>query len=238
MSPYVVGVDGCRSGWLACRLAIAHASYSFAIYDSFERLLAAEREAAVIAIDIPIGLNDDWTPRACDREARKLLGRQGSSVFPAPPRSLLKEATYAQALEKSRVCFDCGLSKQIFHIFRKIDEVDSAFRVNRQLPVFEVHPEICFRQLKGDHLSHSKKTAEGYEERRSLLEQSGVNLPSSDKWRADLGFHAKQVSRDDVPDAAVAALTARRASQREPVFMPAGPTHDACGIRMQLLLMQ
>jgi len=114
VKPYVVGVDGCRSGWLACRLATTSASHSFVIYESFDKLLAGEREAAILAVDIPIGLNDDWTPRICDRAGRKLLGKQGSSVFPAPPRPLLKEDTYPKALKKSRDSFGRGLSKQTF----------------------------------------------------------------------------------------------------------------------------
>src|SRR5271157_3482359 len=46
----------------------------------------------IIAIDIPIGLLDAYEigGRACDRAARKFLGKpRGNSIFPAPVRPVL-----------------------------------------------------------------------------------------------------------------------------------------------------
>jgi predicted RNase H-like nuclease len=236
LSNYVLGVDGCKGGWLACRLATATNSFVFRIYKTFAELLAAEKRAASIAVDIPIGLRNDWTPRACDKEARRLLGARASSVFPAPPRSLLRAASYPAALKQSISTFGRGLSQQTFHIFKKILEVENALRSHDSIPVFEVHPELCFRILKKEDLLHGKKTREGYEERRALLRTyCRLNLPAVDGWRSELSFRGAQVSRDDVLDAAIAAVTALKIFRGEASSIPAKPEQDQFGIGMQML---
>ncbi len=54
---FVVGVDGCRGGWLAVKLSLTRrlGSRSF----SFLLLWESYQDAALILVDIPIGLLED-----------------------------------------------------------------------------------------------------------------------------------------------------------------------------------
>jgi predicted RNase H-like nuclease len=84
----LMGIDGCRGGWLVAASDTALSALRFSVVEDLEPLIAgAERSGALMAIDMPIGLADGG-PRTCDLEARRMLGRpRGSSVFPAPCRA-------------------------------------------------------------------------------------------------------------------------------------------------------
>jgi len=110
-----------------------------------------------VLIDIPIGLIDG--PRACDLEARKLLGARKSSVFPAPPRRLLRATRYRG---------QCSV--QLWNILYKIREVDAAMSPRLQRRVREAHPECSFALLNDGPLRFSKKSPGGLAERRALME--------------------------------------------------------------------
>ncbi|MBW3631957.1 MAG: DUF429 domain-containing protein [Chloroflexi bacterium] len=83
----VVGVDGCREGWVAVtwdtEARTPQEALSARVHTSFMDLLDACQEAMAIGVDIPIGLSES-EPRQCDIAARKVLGPRRSSVFPAP----------------------------------------------------------------------------------------------------------------------------------------------------------
>jgi predicted RNase H-like nuclease len=80
---YVAGVDGCRAGWVAFKVEVPSFATSDDVVDLAELLSKRPNELSCIAIDIPIGLLNG--SRACDKAARKLLGRpRGSSVFAVP----------------------------------------------------------------------------------------------------------------------------------------------------------
>lgn len=142
-------MDGCRGGWV-----IASAD-GLRVVPSFAEIVAEGFELALI--DVPIGLLESG-PRACDVEARKLLGPRRSSVFPAPPRRLLSAAKYAG---------QCSI--QLWNILAKIREVDSALTPRLQTRIREAHPECSFRLLHGGPLPHPKKAAQGLALRRRLL---------------------------------------------------------------------
>ena len=67
--------------------------------------------------------------------------------------------------------------------------------------VIEVHPEVCFRAMKGEPLDYSKHSWNGQAERRRLIAGAGIDLP-------DHILDAGKVPSDDLLDAAVAAWTA------------------------------
>lgn len=107
----VLGVDGCRAGWV-----VAGAADGPVVVPAFVDVLALAGDDSIVGVDIPIGLAEAG-PRACDMEARRLLGRgRGSSVFPAPSRSSLAWSTWADAT---------GMSRQTFNILAKVREVDA-----------------------------------------------------------------------------------------------------------------
>ena len=83
-------LDGCRAGWVAAgknselngkdRVFIK-------LYESIEELWQEQGDAHLILIDIPMGLKEKGPKeRRCDKEARALLDRFKSSIFPYPYR--------------------------------------------------------------------------------------------------------------------------------------------------------
>src|SRR2546423_15369055 len=92
MSEHVGGVNGCRGGWLVCRMNARNGTVDrLAVATSFIQISEREDSARYIAIDIPIGLPEPGKARRCDLEARRLLTRvRASSVFPARPACFLR----------------------------------------------------------------------------------------------------------------------------------------------------
>jgi len=153
----VAGVDGCRGGWIIATTAGVRVS---------ARLDAGG--VTHMGVDMPIGLSDAG-PRVCDIEARKFLGRDGSSVFPAPPRAILGCVDYRTALDVARSTTGRGISKQTFNITAKVAELDWLIQSGTDCEIVEVHPECSFRTLNAGEPLPSKKTALGQELRRQLL---------------------------------------------------------------------
>ena len=116
----LAGVDGCRAGWVLARSDLALHVLDFDLYESFAELLAAHSDPdTLIVVDIPMGLPRSG-PRACDIEARKLLGPgRASSVFPAPSRAALAAGTYTEASSANCAATGRGLSRQSYGILPK-----------------------------------------------------------------------------------------------------------------------
>jgi predicted RNase H-like nuclease len=238
MSAYVLGIDGCRSGWLACKFQLETREPDFRVFRSFAEILSSHENAKFIAVDIPIGLRDDARPRHCDIEARRLLApMRNSCVFPAPPRRLLNAPSYREACRWSLKWFGGQISQQSFAIYPKISEVDGLMSPRIQERVFEVHPEVCFWRLNGGRaLLTGKKTREGYEERRLLLNAVfGISLPDSWNWLSALPNRPAGASRDDLLDAAVAAHVARQRVSGSVNVLPEFQEVDDKGIRMEMI---
>src|SRR3712207_7477446 len=110
-----------------------------------------------------IGLSDDGV-RACDVEARRRLGRAGSSVFPTPVRAVLATDDYAEARALSRAATDPprAPSAQSFQLVKAIRSLDDALGDPPADHVVEVHPELAFRALDPE-LGDAKVTARGME---------------------------------------------------------------------------
>ena len=161
----LIGVDGCRSGWVVATSDASLRGLEFGIAPSFPALVdALQGVQALIAVDIPIGLptgapRDNGVRRA-DAAARDFLGgRRRASVFSAPCRATLQATTYREAcdLEMDARGRGKGLSQQAYNIIPKIREVDATIRPAHQAPlsdeariwVHEVHPEVSFAVLKG-----------------------------------------------------------------------------------------
>jgi len=202
------GIDGCRGGWVIATAPLGLRDVTLDIAPEFHCILEQVAVDSVLAIDIPIGIPEN-KPRTCDRDARQLLGwPRSSSVFSPPCRKALPARTFAEALQLNRSSMGIGISKQAFHIMRKIREVDEVMTVQKQQYVREVHPEVTFAQLNGGPLMHRKKDARGRAERIDLLGRAGLNI--SESWlhreRASLG--ARWVLLDDVIDALACLVTA------------------------------
>lgn len=227
----VVGVDGCRAGWVAAVLDTGSNRLAFQVFRRVDALFRAFEDAACIAIDIPIGLTDG--PRECDVLARKFIGSRAPSVFPAPCRAVLSAPTYAFARAASLRATGKSLSAQTFAIVPKIREVDELMTPALQARVHEVHPEVCFAGLTGKPMDFPKRDSSGFEERRAALLRAlpGIELPAR-------GLAARFVAgagADDLLDATVAAWSAARAAAGTALTLPADPPRDATGLRMEMV---
>jgi predicted RNase H-like nuclease len=159
----VVGVDGCRAGWIA--VTSSAGALTFGIFASMRELLDHHHDANLILVDIPIGLPSKGTPsRPCDTAARLLLGRRRSSVFSAPSRFASRALDIADARQRNIAELGKSLSAQAHAICLKIAEVDQLLLTDHSLRnrVREVHPEVCFWALNGRApLQHAKKERAG-----------------------------------------------------------------------------
>jgi predicted RNase H-like nuclease len=233
---HLVGVDGCRGGWVLAMSDESLSTLSFAVANDLGPLFArADTDNVLIAVDMPIGLSDDG-PRACDLAARRLLGRpRGSSVFPAPCRGALAATTYPRACALSRRGLGVALSLECFNILPKIREVDALMTPARQTRVREVHPELVFALLAGTGrgLVPPKRTPEGERLRRRLLR--GV-APRFDPVTVRRRLGLSRVSRDDVIDAVACLVAAARIRRGEARVLPDGTVpRDARGLRMEIV---
>jgi predicted RNase H-like nuclease len=139
----VLGVDGWRGAWVGALLD--GRSVSLLALPDVAAVLAVP-DVEVVAIDMPIGLSDDGV-RACDVAARRLLVGAGSSVFPAPLRSVLACEDYVKACEVSRAAAGKALSVQAWNLVPAIRALDDALGDPPTGRVVEVHPELAFRAL-------------------------------------------------------------------------------------------
>ncbi len=212
-----VGIDGIPGGWVAVYLS-GEGRQRFAYGKSAAQLLSDPYERAMI--DMPIGLPERGY-RQCDIEARALVGprvflgaRWGVWAF-----ETLNEANTYYSKEEG---VGRGISMQLFCIRDKLRELN-------EVPVpprlFEAHPEMIFWRIAGRVLE-SKKTQQGRDERRRLLEKNGIR---------EIGRWLEQRQRtgirsDDLIDACACALAARDSTDTVP---PGGGLTDR-GVRAEI----
>jgi predicted RNase H-like nuclease len=238
----VAGVDGCRAGWL-CVLVEAETGLPRVafILPAIAPLIARD-DLAMIAVDMPIGIPDVATAggRACDAALRRVLGARQSSVFAVPARAALAEEDYRQASDAALASSQPArkVSRQCFHLFPKIRELDALMMPERQARVVECHPEGAFWAMNdGQPLSEPKKVksqpyAPGLTLRRELLARAGLAPDAVAAWR----FPVSEAGEDDLLDACACAWTARRTLSGEAVRFPKGePPCDGRGLRMEIL---
>jgi predicted RNase H-like nuclease len=232
----LIGVDGCRGGWLVAAADVSLSALSFSLVADLAPIVGlAGVNDALIAIDMPIGLSDERS-RECDLAARRLLGRpRASSVFPAPCRAALGAATYRRACALSRRTLGVALSRETFNILPKIRQVDALMTPARQAYVREVHPEVAFALMAGTGrgLRHAKRTAAGERERLRLLRRLAPRFdPEAVRRRLGRG----RVGRDDVIDAVACLVAAARIHRGQALVLPPGTVaYDARGLRMEIV---
>jgi predicted RNase H-like nuclease len=224
----VAGLDGCRAGWVMATVPLGTSGPPRLELVEDPRDILHRIEAgtlAAAAIDIPIGLTAS-APRRCDVEARRLLGARRSSVFPAPARSVLGAATYEEACARSAIASGKRISRQLFNILPKIQQVDALMTPHRQARLFEMCPELSFTLLAGAPMRANKRTATGRGERRAALEAVFGDVE-------DLVRPPPGAAPDDVLDALIGAWTARRYATQAHVQLGGEP--DATGLRMEVI---
>jgi len=229
MQQVFYGVDGCRAGWFAVGLT-ADGGLTHAVYERFTDFWqCAARRAALILVDMPIGLPEHGQ-RACDHAARACLKARRASIFITPTRAAVYADAYAAANEINRAHGGKGISKQAWNITRKIRELDALLRTTPRAAALirESHPEIAFWALAAHEMAHGKKSAAGHAERLAVLT---AHNPRAPELYADAlkQYRRKDAAPDDVLDAWVLAVTAQSAAL---VTLPHTPPHDAYGLPM------
>ena len=227
MTEKVVGLDGCKDGWIAA-VVIDRKLCAIEFHKSAQAALKAHCDAEAFAFDIPIGLSCCGYRKA-DDEAKDFLKPYGrsNSVFPAPPREVVETAvsygrgtsyTYSEAYQlantETKRISDRGLSHQSFGLFRKIREVS---RLAKDCHVFEAHPEVTLAKLAGNQPLPSKKSWSGLKKRIELL--CGEGLAVLDVEDRTCG----QAAPDDAVDAVACAWTADRIARCEAQSLPEPP---------------
>ena len=270
---WIAGVDGCKGGWIAvyedtesgeldCRVAVCERKAEHADHDrscAFEAVMRHHPPLAAVAVDMPIGLCDDKDGRACDRAARKVLGKRSSSIFSAPAASVLRKMkseelgkvqSYGRANELNRESTGNrkeqdgkGLSRQSWALVPKIAEVARYLEGHpgQGRRIHEAHPEVCFAALKSgkacsfDPMHHPKTTFGGLVERRELLKGIfGARFGEFEASAAECDAVGR-VAPDDFYDALACLWTARRIIRKECRSLPKDAQYDADGLPRRIV---
>ncbi len=232
---FVVGIDGCKAGWLAVYLN-GGTDCKIEVFEKISSLWNQYKGASLMLVDIPIGLPlNGSSERECDKSARRLLGQpRGSSVFPVPCRGAVY-ANLANASDVNNRLTGKSLSKQTLGIIQKIREVDEFLIDHSEAQVImkEVHPELCFWALNGGRpMLYSKKKQSGLSERKRVLRESC--LFTDNLIECALAKYKGKVKEDDILDALIAAVTASL-NIYGPTAIPEPPEIDSKGLTMQMV---
>lgn len=237
----LAGVDGCPAGWIACLVAAdGPLAPEIRLAARLADLLERPDAPTIVAIDMPIGLPETIGPggRGPERLVRPMLGERQSSVFSIPARAAIFAGEglddrdgYAAACAAALAASDPPkkVSKQAFHLFPKIRELDRLIDPAASERLFESHPEVAFAVLNGGRAMRLPKKVKnrpnppGLAERRAFLEGHG--------FAPDLLARAPRgAGPDDLLDACVLALVARRIARGEAVAFPDPPGRDGRGL--------
>lgn len=232
---FYAGADGCRAGWFVIALT-KNGQWQTEVFPNISALRETYREASLILIDVPIGLKGKGAEeRRCDREARRILGPpRAAGVFRVPCRQAVYAATYEEASATNGQITGRRLSRQTWGITPKIRQVDSLLLTDAsaRARIKEIHPEVCFWALAGRLMQHNKKRAEGFDERIKVL-QSYHSATEEIVQHSLQNYRRKEVGKDDILDALVAAITAL-AGLNGLISVPDPPEFDECGLPMQI----
>lgn len=232
----LAGVDGCRAGWIALALLPGHTRPQILIRSSFGDLVDELGPGAILAVDMPMGLPDriSGPGRGPEQAIRPHLGARRSSVFAIPARAAVEAPSYREACDLAQQTSDPPrkVSKQAFFLFGKIREIDRLLQSDPGLRdrIFECHPEFAFCRLNGMvALATPKKirgvvNPAGMAERTGLLARHGIE-PDCLAARPPRG-----AAMDDLVDAAVNLVMAKRYVEGLTAPFPAKPACDRYGI--------
>lgn len=227
----ICGVDGCKGGWL-CLSVNGNGSKPMAQVFPDAKSFLEFSTGAITAIDIPIGLPSN-KPRQCDIEARYILGRRRSSVFPAPVRSAVEADSYGRACAASENACGKKLSKQTYALLPRIRDLDCLLRQKPELlkTVYEVHPEVCFYYWNNRRpMRYSKHSGFGFLERFELVEQSYRGVAEEIRQ----SIQPKDAADDDILDALAALWTAHRIQSDNADRVSTKQEYDEFGLPMQM----
>ena len=213
----IVGVDGCRAGWVA--VGERKGLLFVELWPTIEPLFTEAWDFG--CVDIPIGFLNGKERRDCDLQARSLLGANRSSAFFAPPREFLGALEYEEVRR-------AGMSLQSFYLLPKIREVEERICPVTQQRIKEAHPELAFRSRTTEILD-KKKTEPGRKQRQDLL--LAIDSPFElEAFKSK--FLRKDVALDDLLDAAILLEVAREWASGKGKSV--GEQRDSRGLKMEI----
>jgi len=230
----VVGVDGCKGGWVAAVLTGDRLELS--VYKHIADVFATRSDAERILIDMPIGLPESAEDLPPEAQLRDLLRGKASSVFNRPCR----QAIYADPREASSVnkaVLGKALSAQSIGIIPKIRELDEHLTAHpeQRVRVYESHPELVFAKLSGAPVMEKKRESDGARRRLAILSQF---VPGVRAAVEHSGIKKKQAAADDLIDAACLAIAARLSPTQPLLSVPERPQTDAHRLMMQVVYVE
>jgi predicted RNase H-like nuclease len=132
---------------------------------------------------------------------------------------------------EQRQATEKGFSVQAWNIVPKIREIDKLCQqITLRESLYEVHPELSFRQWSGLSVIPRKKSIEGITFRKQLIKNFfGVECILSHGLPRSI-----TPAIDDLCDAYAALWTALRIHHGQAITLPDGPDVDEFGQRMQI----
>jgi predicted RNase H-like nuclease len=232
-----IGVDGCKAGWFFVAIGPGD-ELEFGIFTTIKKLWRTYSEARFMLIDIPIGLpSKEIKTRPCDKAARQVLSpKRHHSIFSPPCREALRAESYREACRINQNVCGRKISKQAWHISRKIKEVDDLMTAHPSAGdiIKETHPEICFWALaRKEPMVNYKKSPQGEAERFAVVKKYYGKSSAVVKSALDR-YPRQQLACDDILDALVNAVTAARLDASKET-LPPEPIRDMLGLPMQMV---
>lgn len=226
------GIVPCPGGWLIVPARLAGVTVNVEEPEVVRTLLDAleykpKFEAAAIYAPVSFYEFPQGPYRPCDAEARQMVGwPRIVGIKPMPSRAALK----AKSREEARQ-IEPWLTSDDFRRFKWWREAERDFQPFHQRTFFAAHPDLSFTNLNGDMpVTSSPYHPEGVVERMHLIRDK---LPGvEDVIMRPPPAGAGQVH---VMQACALIWTARRAAGRAMSRLPADPSWDDMGMRMELV---
>jgi predicted RNase H-like nuclease len=231
----VVGVDGCRGGWLAVSLT-TNGTSDCHIFENMASLWAAHRQAALILVDIPIGLPEAANDRTCDKEARKVLGPRRASVFPVPCRAAVYAPDYDAAINLNERITGKRIFRATWNLIPRMRQVDEILQADSRARgvIREAHPEVLFWGLNQRRpMAFYKKKVAGEAERLEVLEKVYRGIKAIYQELKE-NLPRNSAAADDLLDALAAVVTGLIGGTRLQT-LPLSPERDSMGLPMEMV---
>jgi predicted RNase H-like nuclease len=196
----VAGADVWKGKWVVVILDDGHFSRGF-VAATFAEVVTNLNDVSIIGVDIPIGLPMGADRRVSDIAARAFVGSRRNSVFFTPPAELLDCTSAAEANDLARRLNIPGIAAQTFALKKQILAVQPFAEQDGR--IYEVHPEVSFREACGEEVLWPKSSWNGQMVRRTILANRGINLP---QVLPELGG----ADPSDILDASIVAWSASR----------------------------
>jgi predicted RNase H-like nuclease len=232
--PYkaIAGVTPCPGGWLVLPARVAGvtvvAEEAFVLANLMD-VLDYRPKFEFAGINTPTGLADEPSGpyRPCDLDARELLGwPRLVGVFPVPSRPALLAESREELLK-----LEPWMGRDDIRRLRWLREAAREIQPFHQRSFYSANPDLSFYVMNGEQpLKTSPFHSDGRLERIELIRDK---LPSVDDVitrQPPAGAGTTHMLQ-----AGAMLLTARRASGRAVNRLPADPTWDAAGMRIELV---